>query len=710
MAKKRARRPKNLKEQVESDIAGSKSRRFLKFLKHALKALFSSFWAIFLSFIILSLFLTYGLYTSFAKSFDSAKRKNNSTQTVFYDATGKVIYESYGARESDPVKLSEVPKTVINATLAAEDSDFYHHSAIDPRGIVRAMVNNVESSTKSGLGKLTDLFSEENYTQGGSTITQQLVKNVYLTNEKSFTRKMKEIVYAYELEKRYSKDEILEDYLNSVYYGEQALGIKNAAEIYFGKSLDKLTLSEASMLAGLPQAPTKFSPISGDWKESKKRQEYVLSEMVGLGMISLKQAKEAANAELTFSAKNMELTLKYPYFVNFVKEELSSKIGSEAVESGGIKVYTSLDPKKQLVAEKKAEEYLEKNKWRNVTNASVVILNNKKENVSAMVGGTDWDTSKVNVATSNRQPGSSFKPIVYTAGLLNGYTAATILADTYVNFGGNPPYIPHNYTGRYYGNVTVRKALANSLNVSAVEMTKLAGVDKVIETAKKLGISSITGDVNDYGLTVGLGSAEVELFELTRAYSVLARSGQLSGFSGIEKIIDNEGAEIYTKPVPKNTVIDPKVAYIMADILSDNDARRMVFGTYTPLTLKDRKVAAKTGTTDDYADSWTVGFTPQYTVGVWMGNNDRSKMKRVSGVEGAAYIWHDVIDEIHKGLAKESFKKPKDIATEWISPYTGGKASYEGAPNILEYFVPGTEPPVRPDLSYLNQFRSWKKY
>lgn len=690
-------------EEEEKKKSGWK--RFFYGVGKGIKILFVSFWMSFLSFLVVVTILGFSLYLSYKHSFATAKIRNNATQTVFYDKNGDVIYESFGARKPDPVELSDVPEVVKNATLASEDAGFYSHGAIDKKGIGRAAVNNIKNSKKSSLAKVTDLFSEENYTEGGSTITQQLVKNIYLSNERSFDRKFKEVIYSIELEKKWSKDKIFEEYLNNVYYGEQSLGIKNAAKNYFDKEVSELTLAEASMLAGLPTAPTKLSPVSGDFEQSKKRQEYVLSKMVNLGMVSFDEAKEAVNLPLEFSNKKAGLVNKYPYFVDFVKQEVSSKLGEEALSAGGLSIYATLDPKSQDLAEEKARQYLDKFKYRKVTNASVVVLDNENETVSALVGGADWEESKVNVATSERQPGSSFKPIVYTAGLLSGYTASSQLLDTYVNFGGNPPYIPRNYNGGYSGNVTVRKALANSLNIPAVEMTKLTGIEKVIDTAEKMGITSIDKDPDSYGLSIGLGSAEVELFELTRAYSVFANSGGLATFSGIDRVVDNEGTEIYMPKKLKEEAIDPKVAYIMASILSDNKSRSMVFGTNSPLYLKDRPVAAKTGTTDNYTDSWTLGFTPQNTVGVWMGNNDRSKMSYLPGIEGAAYIWHDIIEGISKNLPPKEFKRPEGLVELAINPYTGAVTTATRWTQT-EYFVPGTEPKDKPDLSYLNQFRS----
>lgn len=587
--------------------------------------------------------------------------------------------------------MSEVPKSIKEATLASEDVDFYNHGAIDYIGLARAAYINIKNSNKNGIKKISDLFSEENYSQGGSSITQQLVKNLYLSNEKSFDRKIREIVYSYELEKIKTKDQIFEDYLNNVYYGEQSLGIANAAKIYFGKSINDLNLGEISMLVGLPQAPSKLSPISGDINQAKERQKYVLSQMYYAGFISLEEAKEASKENLYYAHHNEDTFIKYPYFVNYVKDELKKTIGAEAVSNGGISVYTTIDPDFQEIAEKEAKRRVDALKHRNASNAAVVILDNDSGEIKTMLGGVNYERSKVNVAISKRQPGSSFKPIVYTTSLIEGYAANTVLHDKYTNFGGNPPYIPRNYNGGYMGNVTLRTALQNSLNIPAVEMTQMVGVDNVIETSKKLGITTIEED-KAYGLSIGLGTAEVKLIELTRAYSTLANLGSMPSVSGIDKIVSSDGTDLYIQPEIKKNVIDKKIAYIITNILSDNNSRGRTFGTSSDLYLTDRAVAAKTGTTDDYRNAWTVGYTPQYTVGVWVGNNDNSEMKKVSGLDGAAPIWNSIMNQIHKNKKATEFNKPEGIVERWINPYTGKPTNYYRYPYILEYFIPGTEP------------------
>lgn len=677
----------------------SRKEKILRGLKVFGIALFLSILAIIFS----AIFIVTGMYVKYSKEFADIKPQSNSTQLVMYDKNGREFFRGFGAAEPERMPLDQIPDIVKKSTLAAEDVEFYKHGPVDFKSVMRAVYRNWQDSDKQGLARFSDLLKENSYIQGGgSTITQQLVKNIYLTPEKSWERKLKEIVFSYNLERKYTKDQILEMYLNEIYYGEQALGIQNAAHIYFDKDVKDLTLPEASMLAGLPQAPSYYDPIGDNFEKSKKRQEYVLQKMLLAGDIDLNQAKESANAGLEFATKTNTIN-SYPYYGEFVKEELKKKLALDNIDNLGYRIYTSLDPVKQDIAEKQAKDWLNKLAYRGASNASVVIENPTNGEIQAMVGGTDWDKSKVNVAMSERQPGSSFKPIVYATALENGYTAATILNDKYVNFGGNPPYAPRNYSGGFSGYVSVRNALARSLNVPAVEMGKLVGIEKVIETAHELGITTINEDPNRYGLSLSLGSAEVKLADLVSAYSTFANKGERVQQTAITKIIDSKGNEILMAKKGKKQVVSAETAYILSSILSDNTARSAVFGSYSPLKT-DKITAVKTGTTDNYADSWTVGFTPNLAVGVWMGNNDRTPMRRVSGIEGAAYIWHDIITECLKNVPNESFQEPVGITKAWINPYTGALASYEGRPNIQEFFKPGTAPQKTINLSYLRQF------
>lgn len=682
----------------------SKNKSYLtKVGKVCLIFLKSVFW-VFLTSGALLVILGFGFYINIASDFNDLRKNNNTTKNIFLDKNGDKIYESFGTAEPDIVKLEDTPQRIIEAVLASEDLNFYQHGAIDPKGLIRAAYLNYNNSDGAGLSKFGDLFEENNYSQGGSSITQQLVKNLYLSNERSFERKIKEIVFAFEIEKKYTKDEILEMYLNNVYFGEQSLGIKNAAKTYYGKELDKLSLAEITMIVGLPVAPTRLSPISGDFEAAKERQKYVLSQMYYAEMITLDEANKSSSEKLFLNYSGADSFIKYPYFVNYVREQVKERVGEEAYNRGGLVVETTLDPKIQEIAEFESKKQIESLKFRNVTNAAVVVINNATGDLESMVGGVDYEKSKVNVATAERQPGSSFKPMVYTTGLMKGYTASSMLWDGYVNFGGMPPYIPRNYDGYYRGNVTVRTALQNSLNVPAVEMTKLIGADEVLKTAKMLGMESINED-RYYGLSIGLGSAEVRLIDLTRAYSTLSAQGQKPNATVINKVSDSNDTVIYVQPKVKEKVLDEKIAYIMTNILSDNNSRGQVFGLNSDLQLDNRPVAAKTGTTDSFADNWTMGYTPQYTVGVWVGNNDRSVMRNVSGVDGAAPIWNVIMKRIHADLKVVKFQKPKGLSEMWVSPYTGRPATYKFRPNILEYYIPKTEPGNNETFEYLNQFR-----
>lgn len=646
------------------------------------------------------LLFAFNVYKSISNDFKRVKPKENVTQTVFYDKNGGTIYESYGAGKPEKVTLKDMPDNLIKATLAAEDLDFYKHEAYDLKGILRAVYKNYQTSGATGINKLKVLFDENSYTEGGSTITQQLVKNRYLTNERKFDRKLKEIIYSIELEKEYSKDEILGLYLSDIYYGEQSLGIKNAAKVYFDKDVKDLTLAEISILSGLPAAPTRYSPVSGDFFESKKRQEYVLQRMYIAGFISLDEAKNAANEELVFANKK-EFLVKYPFFVDWLKEELYSKYGKEKVESGGLKVHTTLDPAIQDASEKIASEQVKKFASSNVSNASAIVMNPSTNEVYAMIGGVNYSESKVNVATALRQPGSSFKPVVYFAGLEKGFTASSKLIDKYMNFGGIPPYTPKNYDGHYRGYVTIREALSNSLNIPAVEMLSLVGLDKVIEYANKLGIT-MDETAKNCGLSLALGCKESRLIDIVNTYATFASNGVGGAPTGILKVEDSEGNNVTIKNQRKQ-ILDKANSYIITNILSDEKARRKVFGAGNKLEIK-RPAAAKTGTTDNYTDSWTIGYTPDYVVGVWLGNNDRKPMKVISGIEGAAYVWHDIMVEINKDKPVKYFERPAEVTEKRINPQNGEVINAKSG-GVIEVFKEGTEPKGKEDLSHLNVFK-----
>ena len=689
--------------EVVDDRESSRDSKIRSYVLKPLKIVLKAFTLLILCCMFIVVFTGLGIYLKYSKEFESVKPQSNSTQLIIYDKDGKEVFRGFGASEPQRIKLSEVPDLVKKTTLASEDLDYYKHGAVDFKSIARAVYLNWQNSKSTGLNKFKDLLEADNYTQGGSTITQQLVKNIYLNQERTFDRKIKEMVFSYKLENKYSKDQILEMYLNEIYYGEQALGIKNAAKIYFNKNIDELNLAEASMIAGLPAAPSIYTPLEEkNAQASRKRQEYVLQQMLLAGYINIEEAKTAANEYIEYYGKT-ETFDKYPFYSQFVKEELEKELKVTNIEDKGYRIYTSLDPAKQEIAERQAKAGIKTLASRGASNAAVVISDPKTNQILAMVGGIDWDKSKVNVATSERQPGSSFKPIVYATALENNYTAATILNDKSVNFGGNPAYMPKNYNGGYSGYVTVRNALARSLNVPAVEMAKLVGTDKVVAMAHQLGITSINQPVENYGLSLALGSAEVHLKDMVEAYSGFANHGEKIQQTTITKIMDKTGQDVKVPSRKRQQVLSPETSYIITSILSDNKARSATFGASSPLKT-DKITAVKTGTTDNYADSWTIGYSPDLVVGVWMGNNDRTPMRRVSGVEGAAYIWHDIITECLKDSPNKEFEKPATIQEAWVNSYNGALSKYQGSPNTLEYFKPNTVPKDKVDLSYLKQF------
>lgn len=604
-------------------------------------------WNYWTAFIVLALLAPLVTFIGFASAdtplFKLPQKENfHPTQTIFYDRNGVKLYETSGAHQPIPVQLNQVPRSLVLATLAAEDSDFYKHRGVNPVAVARAAYKNV--------------FTDEQ--QGGSTITQQLIKNTYLSSDRTASRKLREMSYALVVEQRYSKDQILERYLNEVYYGQQSYGVADAAKTYFGKNLDQLTLGEASMLAGIANAPSLYSPVGGNPKAAKARQEYVLDRMTELGYISKPQAEAAAAEQLTYAQS--ETVFHAPHFVFYVKDELSKYYGSEVVDSGGLKVYTTLDLAKQETAEAEVKKGVASVRGYGATNGALVAQDAKNGEVLAMVGSADFANEaidgKVNVATSERQPGSSFKPFVYATALKSGMGANTVLHDKPTSFDG---FRPQNYDGGYHGNVTLRYALGNSLNIPSVELLQKVGIQPSLETAHAMGISSLN-EPDRYGLSLVLGGGEVKLLDMVTAYSVFANGGQQTGRASVTKVLGPDNKPLYERKAQPKQVLDPGVAFIMTDILSDNSARAIGFGPSSPLVFP-RPAAVKTGTTNNYKDNWTVGYTPQLVVGVWVGNSDGTPMRGISGVQGAAPIWNSTMQKLLAGQPIESFKAPSDV-------------------------------------------------
>lgn len=607
----------------------------------------------------------------FVKQLPSPKsigKVNYALSSYIYDRNGKILYEIYREKSRTPIYLKDLPSYVIFATIAIEDKDFYRHKGVALySGILRA---------------IRDTFRYKEL-QGGSTITQQLVKASLLTNERTFTRKIKEIILALWTERVYNKDQILEMYFNQVPYGGPAYGIEEAAKRYFEKSAKDLTLEEAAFLAGLPQAPSLYSPYLNP-ELAKKRRNEVLKAMWQQNYIDEKTYQVAIKKELKVAAPTTKI--KAPHFVFYVKNQLEEKYGLSQVEEGGLRVITSLDLNIQEKAEEILREELDKIRQLNVGNGAILVTRPSTGEILAMVGSYDYFAlphGAFNVTTALRQPGSAIKPIMYSLALQRGYTAATIIDDSPVifNIPGSPPYRPVNYDGRFHGKIPLRYALANSYNVPAIKVLSNLGIEDFINFATKMGISTWK-DKSRYGLSITLGGGEVTMLDMAKAFGVLANGGYKVNLLPIIKVNDYLGKTISEFYPFKIREIDSGIAYIISDILADNIARRWAFGTNSALEISGYKVAVKTGTTDDKKDNWTIGYTPEFLVAVWVGNNDNSPMNPylTSGITGAAPIWNRVMNYLLKNYSSGKwYEKPENVVEK--NCYFGRK----------EYFIAGTE-------------------
>ena len=603
--------------------------------------------------------------------------------TNIFDRNGELLYSIYTQRHQIYVPLDKIPKDLQVATIAIEDKDFYNHGAVDVRGIARAAYFT--------------LFKKQ--VQGGSTLTQQLVKNSLLTPERTLTRKIKEVVLAYSVETLYSKDKILEMYLNQVSYGGTAWGVQAASYVYFDKPASKLNLAESAYLAGLPESPSVLSPFGSNPELGKRRQREVLKRMREERYITKAEEKKAASEKLKFTAFRDKILA--PHFVFYVKNVLAKKYGERRVEQGGLNVTTSLDLKIQNFAQLAVASEVAELKKNKVSNGAVLVTNPATGEILAMVGSRDYFDTEIdgnqNVTISERQPGSSIKPINYATGLIKGYTAATPFVDKQTCFPnvGAAPYCPKNYDGRFHGVVTMRQSLANSYNIPAVKMLKMNGIDAMIATASAMGIKTFN-EPDRYGLSLTLGGGEVKMIEMAEAFGVFANIGYRIPLQPILKVTDSEGKVIeeYTppkRPMFGEKVIPEGVAFIISHILSDNNARSAAFGTNSPLKIGNHPVSVKTGTTNDYRDNWTIGYTPDYVVAVWVGNNDNTPMSGVvSGVTGAAPIWHDIMEYLIKDKAPKSLSKPQSVIGRSVCNETGQPpAEGTGCSTRFEYFLQG---------------------
>ncbi len=587
--------------------------------------------------------------------------------TRIYDRKGRLLYEildPHGGAHT-PLSLEEIPPACVNATIATEDASFYHNPGVDAWAIVRALWINLRGG---------EILS------GGSTITQQLARNLLLSPEErariSLERKLREAILAWRLARTYSKDEILTLYLNEMYYGNLAYGIEAAAHTYFAKSAAELDLAECALLTGLPQSPARYNPMENP-QAAKAREEVVLGLMAKQGYISPQEARVAASEKLHFAS--VPFPIKAPHFVMYIRGQLEKELGLEAIYTQGLQVYTTLDLDAQNTAERivrfRLEQLADTREGlppRNVHNAAVVVMDPHTGEVLAMVGSPDYFDARidgaVNATVAARQPGSSIKPITYAAAFdpnqPHPLTAATMVMDVRTAFvtREGEPYVPQNYDHQWRGPVLLRQALASSYNLVAVKVLDYVGIKKMTALARSLGITTFDG-VDRFGLALTLGGGEVRLLELTTAYSAFANGGHRVEPVTITRVEDSQGQVLSVGPFrgPGPQVMDERVAYLITDILSDNFARASTFGEGSPLHLT-RPAAAKTGTTTDWRDNWTVGYTPDLVVGVWAGNADNEPMQHVSGVMGAAPIWHDVMEMLHKGRPVHEFVEPPGMA------------------------------------------------
>lgn len=559
--------------------------------------------------------------------------------TILYDRTGNVeLYRLYGEENRVVVTHDAIPESVRLATIASEDANFYSHKGIDPLSILRALRANLESG---------------HITQGGSTITQQLTRALFLNNEQTFERKFREALLAIKIDRALSKEEILDLYLNTVPYGSNTYGIEAAADMFFQKHAIDLTLDESALLAALPNAPSYFSPYRNHEKDLESRQRDILEKMYTLNFISYDDYQTALNAHTLLRVIPRTETIIAPHFVFAVIDELKKQYSQEELETKGYHVITTLDIGLQQSAEKVVREGAVKNIARGASNAALVALDAKNGDVLAMVGSKDYfDQSidgNVNVTLEKRQPGSAFKPFAYATAFEKGFQPETPIYDRRINFGpdgSGKDYIPQNYDGKFHGLLSMRQALAMSLNVPAVQTLALAGVQDTIQTATALGITTLT-DPKRYGLSLVLGGAEVRPIDMANAFSVFGQEGLTHDTTTITKITDREKNEvIFRERSERKQVLHPEVARKINSILSDNVARTPIFGSRSPLAFPNGVVVAgKTGTTQNFRDAWTVGYTSSIAVAVWAGNNDNSPMHAgADGIYVAAPIWRAFLD------------------------------------------------------------------
>ncbi len=653
------------------------------------------------------------VFVSYSRDLPNPNRlleRSEELSTKIYDRKGTPILEVYGEKNRVLVSIDDVSSHIIHATLAAEDADFYHHSGFSIRGMLRAIRN---TATGEGL-------------QGGSTITQQSVKNALLTQDRTISRKIKEMILSLQLENKYTKDQILQMYLNETPYGGQNYGIYTASKAYFNKLPSELNLEEAAYLAGLPQSPSYYSQFGSNPEAGIERKNYILYLMNERGWldsngvrryISDEEYEVAKEAPLDF--QSAAISFEAPHFVFYVKRLLADMFGEDVVEQRGLQVTTTLDLDLQMQAQEIVYDNVEASKSYNVGNGSLVALDPQTGQILAMVGSKGYFLESeptgcisgitgensctfephLNVTMAHRQPGSSIKPITYATMLSQGYTAAFPFLDVETEFPGSrpdKPYIPENYDGIFRGPMSLRKSLGNSLNIPAVKALSIVGIDSMIDQAEKMGITSF-GDRSRFGLALTLGGGEVSLLELTGAYSVFPAQGRFRQPTPFLEVRDAHGNVLYKyRDTGGKSALEPEVAFLINDILSDDGARSAAFGANSLLNIPGHRVAVKTGTTDDKRDNYAIGYTPSLVAGVWVGNNNNDEMNPyiASGITGATPIWRDFMMAYLEDKEPQDFPVPSTVHKVTIDELTG-MLPFEDFPTRAEWFIKGTEPTAR---------------
>ncbi len=615
-------------------------------------------------------------------------QKEQSVTTKILDRNGEVLFRIYENENRSIIPLEEIPDSVIAATIAIEDKDFFIHKGFSMSGIIRAAVSNAQGKSL----------------QGGSTITQQLVKNRLLTSERTVTRKLKELLLSVLVEIQYPKEEILEMYLNQVPYGGNAYGIEEAAQKFFAKSARDLTLAESALLAGLPQSPSTYTPFGANPELAYTRQEEVLRRMVEDEYISIEQAEQAKKEPFLFNEDRIDI--KAPHFVMYIKKQLAKQFGEDILNNGGLEVQTSLDFELQKETEKIVQEEIDSLAYLNVQNGAAIVTNPKTGEILSMVGSKDYfdfvNDGQVNVTLRPRQPGSSIKPVTYALAIENGKTTQDLIDDSPITYHtvGSKPYSPQNYDGKFHGKVTLKEALASSYNIPAVKTLAENGISNMIDLAEAMGISTWQ-DRSRFGLSLTLGGGEVTMADMTEVYGTFANMGDHVSLNPILRITDYNGTlyyenrcALYGENCVDSQPIKPETAYLITNILSDNTARTPAFGPLSTLHIPNQEVAVKTGTTNNLRDNWTIGYTSEKLVAVWVGNNDNSSMSYVaSGITGASPIWNEIMRLQLTDENPHQFTLPTNIIEAKVCKnqrYTS--CTYCSVSQLTtEYFVPGTE-------------------